>query len=70
MANTFIKPVARVRLAESGGIKLLAQDFAIKAPLTGDDKGDVRLPERSYRIVMLCRNGGSVTKNETVFLNR
>ena len=70
MVNTFIKPVARIRLAESGGIKVLAQNSVVKAMVPDDDKSDVRLPERPYRIVMQCRSAGDATKKETAFPNR
>jgi hypothetical protein len=70
MVNTFIKPVARIRLAESGGIKVLAQNSVVKAMVSDDDESDVRLPVGSYRIVMQCRSAGDATKKETAFPNR
>jgi hypothetical protein len=68
--GTFTKPITRVRMADSGGIKLLLEESPIKRAETVDDKNDVRLPEGAYRIVMHCRNARGTMKTEKTIPNR
>lgn len=62
--------LTRDRMADSGGIRLLARESSIKAAVVRADISDVRLPLGSYRIVLHCRNAGLAVKTEKTFPNR
>ncbi len=68
--DTFVKPTINVRLADSGAITLLEQESVIKTSAAMDDKNEVRLPERSYRIVMHCSNASTAMKSDKTIPNR
>ena len=68
--DTFVKPTTSVRLADSGGITLVEEESVVKTSADADDKNEVRLPERSYRIVMYCCSASTSVKTDKTIPNR
>ena len=68
--DTLTEPMTSVRLADSGGIKLLAKGPSKKPSEVRDEKSEVRLPLGPYRIVMQCRSVASTMKEDETLSNR
>lgn len=68
--DTFVKPTTSVRPADSGGITLVEEESIVKTSADADDKNEVRLPERSYRIVMHCSSVSRSVKTDKTIPNR
>jgi len=68
--DTSVKPITGVRMADSGAITLVEEESVIKALAAVDDNNEVRLPERSYRIVMHCSNASRSVKTDKTYPKR